>query len=320
VVLREHWGVGSTRGPSPFEIGDLGPLRRRPKGWLAARAMPVHHRAFADPYSGDGTDGGGSDVETSTRLDVLWEVTIPGQAPYQFHEVRKSPLWATPNALGGTGDRFYKIKLKKSHGFQKELGVPCLVDPEDPHRLWVDWDAAYDEHVPVWDRISAVEREVAKRANPWDHAFTRVFDPFARKVRPDEEHLVDQAIAEQQALEERQRLESIERAEQMNKAAGTWTSPEEQAEFQVIADDLTRIFETGTASQATVVSITKTDRTVANVPVFEIHLDVHDTNPPRRLLHVQVMGDNRFFLRRFKPGKQLAIHIDPNDADKVCIG
>ena len=281
--------------------------------------MPVHHRAFADPYSGGEADGGGSEIETSTRLDVLWEVTIPGRAPYQFHEVRKSPLWATPNALGGTGDRFYKIKLKKSHGFQKDLGVPCLVDPEDPHRLWVDWDAAYDEHVPHWERMSAVEREIAKRSNPLDHVFTRVFDPFARKVRPEEQHLVDQAVAEQQALEERQRVESIQKAEEMQRAAGTWTSPEEHARFQAINDDLTRISETGTPHQATIVSLTQTDQKVANIPVFEIHVDVHDSNPPRRLVHMQVMGDNRFFLRRFKPGKQLQVHIDPDDPSKLAI-
>jgi hypothetical protein len=31
------------------------------------------------------------------------------------------------------------------------------------------------------------------------------------------------------------------------------------------------------------------------------------------------MGDNRFFLRRFKPGKQRQVHIDPTDPDKLAI-
>jgi hypothetical protein len=194
-----------------------------------------------------------------------------------------------------------------------------VVDPEDRHRLWVDWDAAYEEHQPVWERMSAVEREIAKRADPLEHVVTRVLDPFSRKIRPEEEHLVEQAIAEQEALEERQRAESLQRAEEMNKAAGTWTSPEEHARFDAINADLTRIYETGAPHQATVVSITQTDQKVANIPVFEIHFDVHDTNPPRRLVHMQVMGDNRFFLRRFKPGKQLQVHIDPNDPNKLAI-
>jgi len=304
-------------GPSPFEIGDLGPLRRRPKGWIPARAMPLQHRVMGDPYSHD--SGGGGDFETSTRLDVVWQVTIPGQAPYEFHEVRKSPTWAQPNALGGDGNRFYKIKLKKSHGFQKELGAPCLVDPENAHRLWLDWDAAHDEHVPYWDRMSAIEREVASRSNPFDHVFTRVFDPFARKLRPEEMHLADQAVAEQKALEERQMAESLQKAEEMAKAADTWSSPEEHARFEAINAELVRIYETGAPTTATVVSITQTAQKVANLPVFEIHFDVHDTNPPRRLVHHQVMGDSRYFLRRFKKGKQLQVHIDPNDAEKLAI-
>jgi hypothetical protein len=310
--------MAGAKGPSPFEIGDLGPFRRRPKGWIPARAMPLQHRVFGDPYSGD-AESGESEIETSTRLDVVWQVTIPGQAPYDFHEVRKSPTWVQPNAMLGDGNRFYKVKLKKSHGFQKDLGVPCVVDPEDRNRLWVDWDAAYDEHEVAWDRISAVEREVAKRANPWDHAFTRVFDPFARKIRPDEEHLVEQAIAEQKATEERQHADALQMAEDMQKAAGTWSSPEEHARFNAVNEDLARIYETGTPCQATVVSITKTDEKIANIPVFHIQLDVHDTEPPRRLLHVQVMGDNRFFLRRFKAGKQLQVHVDPNDAERLAI-
>lgn len=295
-------------------------MRRRPKGWIPARAMPLQHRVFEDPYTqGGGPDAGENVIDTSTRLDVVWQVTIPGQAPYEFHEVRKSPTWAQPNALLGDGNRFYKIKLKKSHGFQKELGVPCLVDPKDRQRLWVDWDAAYEEHLPVWERISAVEREVAKRSNPIEHVLTRAFDPFARKVRPEEEHLVEQAIAEQKALEERQTEAAMAQAEAMAKAQGMWVSPEEQAQFTAINEDLKRIYETGTPCQATLVQLEKTEEKVANIPVFHFHLDVHDTDPPRRVVHVQVMGDNRFFLRRYKPGKQLEVRIDQDDPDKLAI-
>jgi hypothetical protein len=280
--------------------------------------MPLQHRVFQDPYSGSDSDGS-SEVETSTRLDVVWQVTIPGQAPYEFHEVRKSPTWAEANALLGDGNRWYKIKLKKSHGFQKELGVPCVVDPEDRHRLWVDWDAAYEEHLPVWERMSAVEREIAKRNDPLEHVVTRVLDPFSRKIKPEEEHLVEQALAEQKAELERQTAESLARAEEMAKASGTWASPEEHARFEAINAELTRIYETGTPQQATLVQLVKTEEKVANIPVFHFHLDVHDTNPPRRLVHVQVMGDNRFFLRKYKPGKVLEVRIDQQDPNKVAI-
>lgn len=281
--------------------------------------MPVHHRTFADPYSGDET-GDSSEIETSTRLDVLWEVHVPGWEPYQLHEVRKSPLWATADHLLGTGNRFYKVRLRRGHGFLKELGAPCLVDPEDPHRLWIDWDAAFDEHEPAWDRMSAVEREVNKRKGVWDHALGRVFDPFAPKLREEDMHLADEQLVKEKAREEQQVAAALDHADAMAKANGTWTSPEEQQRFNDINADLARIYETGNPTTATVVSIAKTGRTVANIPEFEIHLDVHDVEPARRLVHLQVMGDNRFFLRRFKRGKVLDVHVDGEDVGRICIG
>ena len=131
--------------------------------------------------------------------------------------------------------------------------------------------------------------------------------------------LSDLVAAEDKAVDADLIFLAIALSEQMQKAQGTWTSPEEHARFNAINEDLKRIYETGTPCQASVVSLVKTDEKVANIPVFHITLDVHDTDPPRRLLHVRVMGDNRFFLRRFKAGKQLQVHLDPNDPDRLAI-
>ena len=36
-----------------------------------------------------------------------------------------------------------------------EVGIPCLVDPNDQHKLRMDWDAGYDLHEPAWQAHSA---------------------------------------------------------------------------------------------------------------------------------------------------------------------
>lgn len=45
------------------------------------------------------------------------------------------------------------------------VALPCLVDPDDPHAVWVDWDAAYELHAPAWKDHTerAPERRVAER-------------------------------------------------------------------------------------------------------------------------------------------------------------
>ena len=65
-------------------MGDLGPLRRPPKGWLPARAMPLGHRV-TEQQSSDGSSGADA-LAMHTRLEVQWEIHIDGRAPYRFDE------------------------------------------------------------------------------------------------------------------------------------------------------------------------------------------------------------------------------------------
>ena len=74
-------------------------------------------------------------------------------------------MWALGGLMGG-GRRWYKVRVAPSYGLMDDVH-PCLVGPGDPHRIWIDWDAAYEAHSEAWGRHARVEREVARRENAW---------------------------------------------------------------------------------------------------------------------------------------------------------
>ena len=208
-------------------MGDLGLLRRPPKGWLPARAMPLGHRV-REQRSSDGSSGV-DEFAMHTRLDVRWEIHVDGREPYRFDESRKAPTWVQPDQLLGSGNRWYKLRARRTHGLMAEVGVPGYVDPQDPTQLWIDWDAAYEEHVPAWDRKSAVEREVARRRGPIDRLVNRVFEPLAPKLAPEDQHLVDAQLARDAEQEARDVEAAHRHMEQMGLGPAPAAEQEEYA-------------------------------------------------------------------------------------------
>lgn len=298
-----------------FQLGP-GFLRRPPKGWLPARAFPVQHRTQAD--SGTGGDGSSS-IDTSCTLAVLWRVEAEdGRAPYEFDEQRRAPLWLLEGSIVGGGNRWYKPRLRGSHGLMPALGVPCRVDPRDPYELWIDWDAAHAEHEPAWDRQSRIDRELNRRKGLLDHVVDRVTSPLAGRIRPEEEALVDDALAA-----ERRRVEAMEAqyaalGEQRLAAIGFGpVPPAERAEYDALLAAGARIHASGRAARATVVANQDTGRTLANIPEIHITLDVQDGAAVRRLVYRHVSGPRH--AKRYKPGRTVEVRIDPDDPDAVTL-
>ena len=90
---------------------------------------------------------------------------VPGQEPYRFAETRKAPVWVSKSRIG-SGKRWFSVRPKRTYGLMPSVGMPCLVDPNDPHALWIDWDAGYELHEPAWEAhaAGAPERRVEENA------------------------------------------------------------------------------------------------------------------------------------------------------------
>ena len=143
---------------------ELGPklLRKGAARLAAGSGLPAEPpRDVCDHLYG--TEGP-PDVETSLALTVLWRVEVPGRDPFELEEERSAPMWLGTGGLVGSGNRWYKLRVRPSFGLMRDVGVPCLVDPADPSEIWIDWDAAYKEHVPAWERHARVQQEIGRRA------------------------------------------------------------------------------------------------------------------------------------------------------------
>lgn len=139
--------------------GDMGVIRRPPRGWIPGQAFAVKSRSH-DLHR----DSEGARLDTSLKLQVEWEVHIPGQEPYRFYETRKAPTWVGRET--GRGKRWFSVRLKRTYGLMSSVGMPCVVDPSDPHELWIDWDAGYEAHEPAWKAHTAAapERRAEEKA------------------------------------------------------------------------------------------------------------------------------------------------------------
>jgi len=126
-------------------MGDLGILKRRPSGWTPGRAFALRYRSRErNPDS----------TKMHVELEVEWEVRVEGGEPYRFVETRLGPVWVDRDHLGA-GKRWFSVRLKRTYGLLPEVGMPCLVDPKNPQKLWIDWDAGYDLHGPAWQARTA---------------------------------------------------------------------------------------------------------------------------------------------------------------------
>jgi hypothetical protein len=242
--------------------------------------MPVQFQVYALP---DSNTSEGDDVDTSMRLDVLWEVQVPGQQPYQVREERKAPLWTAESGLLGQGDRWYKKRLKRTHGLLPYIGVPCVVNPQQPTQLWIDWDAGYQEHLAGWEHHEERQRQ--------------------------ETEAFSQAQAQQwQAW-----------GQQQMAAMGYGTGPATpQGQLDAQTAESARLLAAGTPTPATVVACTPTGGQLVGRAVYEVHVDVHDTDPPRRVVAQLALEPPQASL--CAAGGITQVRIDPLDPSKFALG
>jgi hypothetical protein len=297
----------------------LGPgiLRRRPRGWLAAQVSAVAHRAWQPGTSGP--EGGQADVDTSCMLNARWRVELPGREAYEFDEERRrAPTWVLGGAGIGAGRRWYKVRLAPTYGLTDGVSIPCSVDPEDPRKLWIDWDAAHEAHAEAWGRHARVERELARRENLWEYAFERVMNPFAGRLKDDEQELVERTYEERKAAQADQERRAREAAERHMVEQGFTPDPDGVAEMKAAAERLKRIHGTGRKVRATVVSQHESGRRIGAVPVIEITFDVDDGGTVRRVSYEHLFGPRG--AKHYKPGRTVDVWIDPGDPEAICPG
>ncbi len=276
------------------------------------RAFPVEHAVSSWP---SGSPGASSNL--SVRLDALWEVRLNGQEPYRLSDERRTaPNWCETHTR--SGKRWYHMRLRVSHGLMESVGVPVHVNPDDPHDLWIDWDAAYDQHVEAWARKDRVDLAAARQGGSAEGLWHRVMSPLAGKLKPGEEHLVDESIAASKAREAEWLERDRPRAEaQMRKMGFAPVAADERVEHDRRSAEMKRIYERGRPAKATVVSNEDSGRKLMNVPVILITLDVEDAGTVRRVALEHVWGPRH--AKRYKPGKQIKVRIDPQNPDAITL-
>jgi hypothetical protein len=278
---------------------ELGPklLRRAPRGWVAGRAFPLRHSL----YSRDGgPEAGESMIDTSTDLRVLWRVEVPGRSPYELEEDRSAPLWLQSNSLG-SGNRWYKVRVRPQYGLMPDVGVPVVVDPKDPSEIWIDWDAAYKEHIPAWEREARVRREVGRRKGGIEGAIERIGHPLTGKLRPEDEAYVEQTIERE--------LQAKPAPPPPDPALAA-----ESAELQRRGDELARIHNAGVNTVATVVAREDTGRTIGAVPIILLTFEVEG----RRVVFEHTSGPRH--AKHYKVGRQVEVWVDRDNPDAICPG
>lgn len=287
---------------------EMGPklLRRAPRGWLPARAFPIRHSVYdhPDPQPGE------SVFDTSWGLSVLWRVDVDGRPPYELEEERSGPMWLRSGPLGH-GNRWYKVRVGAHYGLMKDVGVPGFVDPGDPSKLWIDWDRAYSEHTEAWEREARIRRAVSERTdNKFDSTLNRL-NPFAGKLRPEDEQLVQARVAQEQARTAAERAKWDELRRQQSDLGHRPADGNESAELMRRIAELERIHKVGRKTKATVVTCVDTGRTFANVPVFDIVFDIEG----RRVEFEHVYGPR--LIKKYKPGVKVDVWIDPVNPDAI---
>ena len=293
-----------------FELGP-GRLRRAPRGWLPARAFPLRHSVYDHPSSGPEGGGGETVFDTSMGMIVLWRVEAEGRAPYEFEEKRTVPTWLTAAGPIGPGNRWYKVRVRPQYGLMKSVGVRAFVDPADPNRLWVDWDASYKEHTAAWEREARVRREVEVRKGGLDGALNRLANPLTGKLRPEEEALVAERL-EPDARREREQRESLLR--ELRGGDGPPASDEEYAELLRRIDEQRRIQRKGRKTTATVVAREETGRTFATIPLVLLDFDIEGRSV--RFEHVYGLAN----AAHYQVGLQIEMWVDRKAPDRIAPG
>jgi hypothetical protein len=288
--------MGLERGPKL--------LRKPPRGWIPARAFPLERAILPDAPDAEGSKG--PVIDTSHRLEVTWEVRVDGREPVRFSEERRGPAWIHESSVAGK--RWYQPRLRRSHGLLKSLGVPGFVDPADPTQLWIDWDAAYEEHTQAWERKGRIDREIAAREGGFEKVTHRLFNPLDGKLRPGEESLVDAELARRSE----RAAASREAAIAANRAP---YGDDEHAEIGARIARAERLKRDGRKASAVVVSQAETGRTVGHMPALLFTLDVEDGGGMRRVTYEHIWGPRH--AKAYGAGKRITVRIDPDDPQRV---
>jgi hypothetical protein len=175
-------------------------------------------------------------------MSVLSRVEVEGRAPYELEEKRTVPMWLSAAGPIGPGNRWYKVRVRSQYGLMESVGVRGFVDPADPSKLWVDWDASYKAHMAAWDREARVRREVEVRKGGFDGALNRLANPLAGKLRPEEEALVQERL-EPEARRERQQRDHL--LQQLRGGDGPPPTDDEYQELLRRIDEQRRIQRKG---------------------------------------------------------------------------
>jgi hypothetical protein len=276
---------------------ELGPklLRRAPRGWLPARAFPEDHGVASHHYGSEGPP----EIEGTMHLRATWRVEVPGREPYELREERSAPAWVASASLLGTGNRWYKLRVKPSYGLMKDVGVPCFVNPADPSEIWIDWDAAYKEHEPAWEREARVRREVLRRQGGIDAVLSKLPNPLVGKARPEDERLAAERVAATRAKWAPVPNPALE-------AGG--------AEVMRRIQEGQRLAAVGRKTTGVVVSRVESGRTLGLVPVIDLVLDVEG----RHLPYEHTLGPRH--AKDFTVGRRVEVFVDPDDPDTICPG
>ena len=225
-------------------------------------------------------------------------------------------MWLHSNSLG-SGNRWYKVRVRPQYGLMRDVGVPCVVNPRDPGELWIDWDAAYDEHLVAWEREARVRREVSRRRGGLDGALERIGNPFAGKLRPGEEAYVERAIDREaertRELQERAAEYNAQRLLKKGLKPAVVTDGE-SAELRRRMDELVRIHNEGIKTTGTIVAREDTTRTFANIPVILLTFEIDG----RHVVFEHVYGPRH--AKRYKPGARFDVWVDRDDPDAICPG
>ena len=294
--------MGLQRGP--------GFLRGPPRGWIAARAWPAEFSILAPDADEHGSRN--SLVETSHRMQVTWEVHVEGRELFHFSEVRDGPAWIHESSV--SGKRWYKPRLLRgSYGLWRSVGVPGFIDPADATKLWVDWDAAFEEHEEAWARMDRIERELASRDGAFENVAHRLSNPLAGKLRLGDEENLEREIARRAGRAEAIRDDAVARNRAELEAQGiTGEVQGEQARRIAQAE---RLKKSGRRSSALVVAVTDTGRTLGTMPVVELVLEVDDGGQQRQMVYEHIWGPRH--LKAFSVGKKIGVRIDPDDPHVV---
>ena len=286
-------------------------LRRAPRGWLPARAFPLRHSVYDHPSSGPEGGGGETVFDTSMSMSVLWRVEVEGRAPYELEEKRTVPMWLSAAGPIGPGNRWYKVRVRAQYGLMKSVGVRGFVDPADPSKLWVDWDASYKEHMAAWDREARVRREVEVRKGGFDGALNRLANPLAGKLRPEEEALVAERL-EPEARRERQQRDHL--LQQLRGGDGPPPTDDDYQELLRRIDEQRRIQRKGRKTTATVVAREETGRTFATIPLVLLDFDIEGRAV--RFEHIYGLSN----AEHYQVGTRIDMWVDRKVPDRIAPG